>query len=412
MTWVSSQVLHGLQVATDLQVGVFSPLLEFFDWEDLVPETLQFYVRNLEAISNISLCMPMFIGTSLKRINLSALSDDPLYLTIVHSTAKRLSHLKELTIALGVDDGAAAFLRNYMDASPFESLETLAVYSQRSNSYISSPTLHVLATLPQLKSLTLHGLVDVIPLTSDAPLSGFRTLTILHISTERLSVLIIFLQCLTPDNALTKITITTTDDDSTLQFAIDTISVRCNPLALQSLEINIHEDGSDDELEEQLELDVEGGLDNTSLLALKKLTELSLLVTGSIRLTPNLVALFPTAWPTLQTLKLESMFPSSHIPFINHSHFLTLIQDLPNLEQLAIRFDATRVTGHEVVPGAPFYLKALGVGDSPISSPSRVLAFLKANVSLPHVPTFPQFRSWKTPVFHERWQAVQRSWKN
>lgn len=232
--------------------------------------------------------------------------------------------------------------------------------------------------------------------------------------TEKLSVMVAFLQHIPRDNSMAKVSITAdfSGNCGTLQRAVDTISKNCNPLALRELGLDVDTVGREGDA--QLELDEQDGFDITSMLPFRKLKKLSIWIPCSIRLTPDLLELLPTTWPALKTLVLHSALPSNQIPSVNHSHLLDLLKGLPSLDQLTIRFNATEITGNEVFAGALFSLGRLNVCDSPISSPSRVLSFLKTNVSLTHPPEFPPFlggRMWKTPVHLERWQTVQNSWK-
>lgn len=131
-----------------------------------------------------------------------------------------------------------------------------------------------------------------------------------------------------------------------------------------------------------------------------------------IALSPSIIAKIPSVWPALHRLILAPSTPSPHPPDIDHTHVLELCQKIPSLTWLSVRFDASRITGEERFVGPPPKLRLLGVGRSPILSPSGVTSWLLHN--------FPEFRLLITErdydeedgdVFKTRWEAVDKGWR-
>lgn len=413
--WVSSQVLLAFQVATSFQAGAFSPRLEYFSWENLEPSRLEnrFGPR---AIGGFHPCMSLFIGPTLNSIDVALNCDEgPLYLTTLQSLPQWIPQLKKLTLWIDGLDGVTntSLLQQYLQASPWEHLETFSTFYVESCPVLcfSSSVIRLLSRLPRLQELNLQRSEVPAPIPSD-PTSGFSSLTVLKLAAQKLLDIVHFLQYLPPNNALAYVKcVVEVDPDAngqSLQLVINTIENHCSPVALEKLRLCVNE--WDENVGEQLDLDEWEGLDISPLLPFNDLADLFIKITSPILLTPDLVQQFPIAWPHMTKLSLDSMFPNSQIPFINHTHFLALLQGLPRLEHLALRFDATRIKGDELAPGAPFRLKILDVGDSPLSSPSRVLKFLKTNLSLKEAPRLNDFLEWKFQLYKDRWMAVKASW--
>ncbi|KAJ7798050.1 hypothetical protein B0H14DRAFT_2389052 [Mycena olivaceomarginata] len=86
-----------------------------------------------------------------------------------------------------------------------------------------------------------------------------------------------------------------------------------------------------------------------------------------------------TAWPQLRTLDLSPGCQSAgYAPRATVAGLLPLAQHCPRLESLALVLDATR-TDPEILDGINnCALARLDVGESPLSSPGAVAAFLAA----------------------------------
>ncbi|TEB32513.1 hypothetical protein FA13DRAFT_1813413 [Coprinellus micaceus] len=137
-----------------------------------------------------------------------------------------------------------------------------------------------------------------------------------------------------------------------------------------------------------------------------------------VHFAPEHIAALSASWPSLRVLNLSPYFPSDgRLPSINHSHILQLLDSSPFLRELGLRFDTTQIMARDstVTPQKQYpRLRVLHVGDSPISSPLRVVAFIKAY--------FPRLEELHTTVSgpetpdmtmaERRWLAVVRgAWK-
>lgn len=121
-------------------------------------------------------------------------------------------------------------------------------------------------------------------------------------------------------------------------------------------------------------------LDVMSLEAFPRLDVLTLRWSASIQLTPQEMGRIPTTWPRIRHLDLcPPHYLNGRIPGLNHIPVLSLLRSCNFLDYLGLRFDTTQLTDLDGLSGEPSFptLRTLRVGDSPISSPSRVLAFMK-----------------------------------
>ncbi|KAJ3535881.1 hypothetical protein NMY22_g6286 [Coprinellus aureogranulatus] len=154
-------------------------------------------------------------------------------------------------------------------------------------------------------------------------------------------------------------------------------------------------------------------IDLTPLFTFNALQSLDINIAHSILITPSVVSQIPVLWPHLCRLILEPSRLSSHPPAIDHTHIFELVQGLPNLTDLGVRFDASRITGKERIAGHGHRLRTLKVGKSPISSPLGVIAFLRYN--FPNLETL--HTDWEYAghsegsVLRKRWNAVLKGWK-
>ena len=417
---VSSQVLQALQVATDFKPGALSPSLQRFDTATLKPDVLEETTGNYHSDINIGSTIWLFVHPQMKAINISASSSDPLYLSSIHLTATRLPNLKELTIGIGYESLEDPFVDRYLEASSWEQLETLHVHVDCTDNfaYLKRSTIQHLARLPCLKELALHDMMDVPPPLHALDLDGrvpllepwpypFPSLAILSLNAFVPSDITAFLGYLPPKSKLSSLvcdTLNEGSDEDTRRIIIMALQ-RCDHDALKAFTMKVNEVGEEDEA---VELDEDGGLSIEPLLAFK-LHRIRIVINGPCRITPEIAAQIPAAWPAMKTMEFRSTFSTTQIPSIDHTHLLALVRSLPLLEHLGIRFNATKISGHELAAGAPLPLKTLYVGDSPISSPSKTTSFIKANFSLRKPPSTHWRKTWKIPLCRTRWEVVRTS---
>jgi hypothetical protein len=169
------------------------------------------------------------------------------------------------------------------------------------------------------------------------------------------------------------------------QGIIEAIVQHCNPKTLRSvvlvdegLGIAMEDAGTEDSHFDEARAG--SPLDVMSLEAFPRLDVLTLRWSASIQLTPQEMGRIPTTWPRIRHLDLcPPHYLNGRIPGLNHIPVLSLLRSCNFLDYLGLRFDTTQLTDLDGLSGEPSFptLRTLRVGDSPISSPSRVLAFMK-----------------------------------
>lgn len=372
--------------------------------------------------ANIGSTIWLFVHPQMTALNISASSADPLYMSSIHLTATRLPNMKELTIAIGYESLEDPFVDRYLEASSWDQLETLHVHVDCADNiaYLEPSTIQRLARLPCLKELTLHDMLDVPQPLHVLDLGGrvpslepwpypFLSLTTLSLNALVPSDIAAFLGYLPPKCKLTSLVCDTLNEgsDEDTQNIINMALDRCDHDKLKAFTMKVNDFGGEED--EVVELDEDGGLNIEPLLAFNKLHSLCIVIDGACRITPDIAAQMPAAWPEMKTMDFQSTFSTTQIPSIDHTHLLALIHGLPLLEHLGIRFNGTKISGHELVAGAPLPLKTLYVGDSPISSPSKTTSFIKANFSLREPPSIHWRKTWKIPLCRTRWEVVRTS---
>lgn len=315
------------------------------------------------------------------------------------------------------------FVSNYLTSCPWSQLEELHVYFENSeySSYLDESAIQHLSRLPRLRDLSLRHLEGVPPPNTQTRVGAlsteqlqpprFTSLKNLDMGTLHASDIVSFLEYLPIRSPLEALRVEALSDtetmDDDIRGVINLVHERCNPSTLHIFTLQVNEYGAEED--EVLDLDEDGGLNIEPLLKFPKLTSLELSINGRFRLGPEVVERMPTAWPEITVLSFNSTFATTQIPLINHSDLLTLVRGLRHLSFLRIRFDATRITGSELAIGAPLPLQYLYVEDSPISSPSRTVSFLKSNFALRAPPVFRRSKTWKTPLCRTRWEIVWQS---
>ena len=197
---------------------------------------------------------------------------------------------------------------------------------------------------------------------------------------------------------------------SSAQAIVDAIVGRTNWDVLGSLDLefrrslNASEEAQTGALESHRDSE---GVAFSTLLVLRALVRLRLATREMIHITSDDVLHIPKQWPLLTELDLGGESPSRAVPFINHTHLLTILEGCPRLRTLSLHFVASRVTGKERSCVGPFSLEFCNVGDSPIHSPSRVTEFFKAN--FPNLSRFDICETYlgQPSIFEQRWRVVQ-----
>ncbi|TEB32538.1 hypothetical protein FA13DRAFT_1709075 [Coprinellus micaceus] len=208
------------------------------------------------------------------------------------------------------------------------------------------------------------------------------------------------------------------------QTVIDAIQHYCNPQSLRSIEFY---DCTDPDVRLNPEpLDVDPGNDeddedsgdDVDIWKLSQFTKLATLIIrwgGEMRLRREDIPKLVETWPYLEHLDLCSIqYSDGRIPAFDHNDVLKIVQRLPSLHFLGLRFDATQLPREQTTASStsPPRLLTLRVGESPISSPSRVVKFLNDN--------FPRLKGLDTQyisppsrqvptMLDKRWAQVTKS---
>lgn len=289
---------------------------------------------------------------------------------------------------------------------------------------ISTATIPDIAALPRLESLTIERLDTGFPWSGPyvGRFNSLKQLSVCHSDEEGAAFL---LHHLSTQNILETLRINMPFKHQ-LQQLINFVAQRVSPHTFTTLSLTAHEhdddddDDDDDEEEEHTDavddLEPSEDLDISGLLRFTKLKSIHIRPhKHSLELTPLDVKLIIDAWKDLETLDLGGEERCERgTPLLDQTHILHLLEGLPHLEDLRVHFDASRITGEESSIKAPFPLRRLCVGDSPIRSPSRVVRFMKTafvdgRLSLNIARRLPLHRlsSNRLSIHERRWMEVR-----
>lgn len=204
-------------------------------------------------------------------------------------------------------------------------------------------------------------------------------------------------------------------------------TVNYNPNTLRHVELQDTRDHFGMPMQEEPSVEEVDGeeedLDISPMYAFRALQTLTIACAGRPRVLPQDVATVCESWPEIRHLDLCPSWacPAGQIPAISHVHVLEIAKGCPSLRYLGLRFDATHITRASEdrdfdTPSITqaFQLGTLRVGESPIYSPSGVIAFLKSR--------FPSLQSLDAsyhrlpvdtvglaPLLDRRWAVVVES---
>ncbi|KAF6749338.1 hypothetical protein DFP72DRAFT_545480 [Ephemerocybe angulata] len=410
MKMLSPDALLALQYATDFQPGALSPQLKHFQWISLksIADGL-----GDEFVRRLSSYMILFVGKTVDSINLSdANTSTPLEMAAVRYILKRLPCLKLLR------DLPAN------DATPLpESLVTLVRWDRLESAVLAGNPVTVrslrhLASLPRLRQLTMMNLGITLPQGLSRAVTGFTSLQDVTYACDRLPRVLEFLQHLPQTNIVQSILFMGIKfcTPSQLTEALRYAETYLNPETLFTMEIREKAGRpAPQSLEELIETDQPDPVDLQPLHVFSKLKVLCLKFRGGVRLTSKEIEGIPTTWPNLRVLILLPTILNSHrFPSIDHIHVSALLRSLPLLRKLGLQFNTTQILSDE--PNAEPWvsdLQELSVGASPISSPSRVIDFIKAHLPRLSTLTIPKKSSGagEGTILERRWEAVHQGWK-
>ncbi|KAF6748336.1 hypothetical protein DFP72DRAFT_574270 [Ephemerocybe angulata] len=405
---LSVEALQALQLASGGKPGVLSPLLREFSWPS--PDVVSTLLGE-DAKRQLSPCMSLFLGDSLTTIDFEVPPDLPLHAGSLDQALSRHPRLKRISIGDTSESGMdRIFIESCITSSPLEYLERISL------PFVTAPMIQHLALRPQLKNLEIVGksttdIPSLPTITGSATINGFfPNLRSITISRTSLSTLQDLLRCIPSANTITDVICGPTGNLATsdIQGVIKAISARFNPSTLTNLEFSLDPKRVVSAVvEEPLEGNTSSDVDISPLFGFSELRNLNLRLKDTICLTPTEIAAIPVAFPKIRILTLGSNTRDFRPPRLDHTHFISLLQNCPSLTGLRLFFDTSGMTG-EVVTGAPFQLITLEVGNSPIYSPSRVLSFMKAN--LPDLDSVggPAYavHNHNPRIFYRRWKWV------
>lgn len=377
----SLELLQALQEVTGSQPGALAPHIRSFEW---IPrnfvETLNPF--GLEYSNNIQPFMPLFVGANLTKLAFNMEPCLPLQALTLLSTAKQPNFLENLD--LGSD--TAKFADDYLRASTWNHLKCLQITT------LLPSTILYLANLPQLSMLSINSLkakdwgISATERRSCRPIEGFSCLTELCIDADTVSTITGFLQHFPTLNKLETLEAfarARCSSEGEAQAAIDTITERLNSDSLMDLRI-CDSIGNRDvpDYAPQEDSEYRPPIKIAPFYIFKRLKFINVVFSHWISITPDDIAQIRTVWTEVEFLEIHENCPVDPSPLIDHTHLLYLLSGCPSLVTLALRFDATRVSGEET--GGPYFkLTELNVGCSTISSPASVWKFIEAN--FPHL---------------------------
>jgi hypothetical protein len=305
-------------------------------------------------------------------------------------------HIEDKTITHPEDDEDPTFIDKYIQSFQWSCLQDLDLIG------LTGESLDHLSTLPSLKSLKVRSLGYVEILHEYQPVEhnfqsacisklsseAFVSLEILDLSSEDIASISGVLQRIPPKNQISVLKLklnAAMEHQRELRELLATIKYHCNRERLRHLEMldNVCQYG----WEEYIEIDIEPVIDITPIFEFGNLETVIFSLSENVALTQENINQMTSSWPHLVELTVDVGFPTSRAPLVDHTDFLTLVYGCPRLKKLGLYFNATRVTGTDLVPLSvnpsqhlkPASLVHLNVGASPIYSPSKAAEFLRAH---------------------------------
>ncbi|KAF5332635.1 hypothetical protein D9611_005387 [Ephemerocybe angulata] len=415
---LSRTSLQALQLATDHQPGVFSPCLKECTIYWISFQGIQQMMGNYK--EDVAPYMSLFFGCSVESLLLSLEevpdeSEDPLLAASVALMGRRFPHVKDLVFEAPSLGWSLEVAHDFFASSSWSYLQELSLQ------YATPRLVRQLATFPCLSSLYIydnqrqrHPDWDT-PLPPYTPLGedGFPALRELELTLDKITDAIHFLRLMSPNNKLKELQCNAYAKGCTseeCQTVIDAIRDHCNPLTLESVSLCAPEEYfNDPQAIEQIDLASEDLVDLSPLYRFSKLRSLEIQFEGSVQFAEAQIPEISRAWPDLDNLELCTRFSNpDRIPSMNHHGLLRLLQACPKIDSLGLRIDTTQLNSKEEVSNAgTFPLKYLCFGDSPICSPSLVVAFLRT-----HFPDLPSLETTYIKRANEAQETLlDRRWK-
>ncbi|KAF6761376.1 hypothetical protein DFP72DRAFT_880967 [Ephemerocybe angulata] len=417
-TILSVHALKSIQVASNFKKGALAPSLHALKW--VSPTLLESVFKSHDAADDFyPIYASLFLSEHVDTLHLCIYKEYTQYMAEVHSALDRFPELK----VLSMEAANGRVLNDYVGYAPWYRLEKLSSV----NTILDDSIIATLSAIPCLRLLVLQDPYSETPaltpqpsgspppITDDLtpPFPSLESLTLIYKDLRSCNLL---LRSLPPSNRLHSIHISYTH--GYLQNTIDTIHSHVNHLTLRKLIVIDDFYPTRDYFSPSLEKTEDEFWDDVEmqpLLAFKNLVTLRIVRKGwHTLLTPDFVhelEMSDGSWRNLEELDLCGTRPTTQVPLINHDHFLKILEACPALRNVALFFDATRITFHDESPSAPFPLQNLSVRDSPIASPDCVLNFLDFN--LPNILSINGIPGCMdppcVPLYRKRWEEVEET---
>ncbi|KAF5313411.1 hypothetical protein D9611_008514 [Ephemerocybe angulata] len=426
----SLEVWLGLQMATSWKHGALSPSAQKINWALSGSKQA---VLSKEVLDQAFPFFSLFMGPNTSYLSFTFASDTTIHTASVRSAPGIPSRLKELQL---IDVAPAtlglSFLTNYLRTTSWNNLEILRIAN------ISADAISHLSALPNVTILEIWSLRDLPrlhvysdtdwktppPHVEEMPNTAFPSLETLNLISGSSESIEAFIQHLPPDNYLHTLQCTVNrvePSGDAMTSLLASIRLHCDPKSLRKLVLKTGPPLLAFTPIEDLEMQPNEGVNLTPLSVFEELEELSLNFPININLLPADIDFIVESFPLLVKLKVDTNVSDAVVARLDHNHVLRLLYDLPFLKKLGLRFDATQITGEEMIPASsihtrPAPLEKIWVGDSPIYSPEAVIKFLERhcpNLNLNKLETVQlnEEYSHSVPVmvYKRRWMAVRDS---
>ncbi|KAF6753212.1 hypothetical protein DFP72DRAFT_902207 [Ephemerocybe angulata] len=402
---LSTESLLALQVATDYQLGALAPRLKKLAWCPRAADN----VLGRDFSSQLPAFMSLFLSSEISWIEFdSDIGHYPLDAALMRRAFKHLPHLKALT---GTKFGRLP--ASTFTSFPWSHLERLFLHE------MSEDDLRHAMTLPSLRKLAAIN-SRTIPVSDRSKALARRISTAFPSLREVVFVtfhdditsLIGIMQCL-PASSLIECLISSGASAShppvsECKTLFQAIRDKCSPLAMKKLRLIDSLPCGRDALRH-------GGTSNDNYpRTTQHEANVKLGFPGGVLPNPDVLSRIAVHWPNLRELDiLSTCFHANPLtpPCVDHNHVIAVLQALPSLRTLCLQFDSTGLVGDEAVPKSASKLQVFIVGDSPITSPSKVARFITTQCPLLQKLDILQYKT--TPLltpFGERWQVVSALW--
>lgn len=417
--FLSIEALQALQLVTNHQCGVLSPLLQHFRWPLYDSVKLAFGENFVDKLYPL---MSLFIPNNLASLDIEChrrfSKFGPLFMSSLYSTARRLPSVAHLDI--GGNQRPDVDRDRFVTSFAWEGLERVTIGTHKAGAIIH------LASLPRLHTLEIAMPGQLPALGKTANIGFFPSLRVLKCECWSLARAEDLLRYLPPKNMVRTLVFTCELSNYRNEYQDPLLLVQqyCSPLSLERLELcdlgrrYIRSFTYGDRIEPPSTLDPEEPFDLKPLYDFRKLKHLEINIMGGIKVAPDDIQKMRASWPEIQYIDVRSSNSiSDRLPLLNHHHVVELLTQVPSIRTLGLRFDATNIAEREPLPEKPLLLNKLCVGETPLCSPARVVDFIRSH--------FPKLRELETHygltsheamlaednVMNKRWALVIRRWK-